>query len=314
MTKIIKKQDCPQFLSGIYKLNFPNGKCYIGLSNNIKRRLKEHCGDSKKGKLPIHQAIKKYGLTEFELLEEISSEDRVKLQERERYWIQYYKSNQKKFGYNITSGGDGAEQGTKNISAGLTQEQLIEVYDLLENHLDLYIYEIAEKFNISSEAISNINRGIHYHNPDKHYPLREATLFKKGHKVKSGEENHLAKFSSKEQIQKVKNAIINSDLSLEELGEKFGVSYATISNINRGLTYFKEDESYPLRKKKTCKKNKINEQLLLEIYQALQDNQLSIHAIAQKFQIHESTVRRINNGATHHKEDLKYPIRKKINQ
>ena len=28
-------------LSGIYKINFPNGKSYIGLSNNIERRINE---------------------------------------------------------------------------------------------------------------------------------------------------------------------------------------------------------------------------------------------------------------------------------
>lgn len=28
--------------SGIYKINFPNGKCYIGMSCDIERRLKEH--------------------------------------------------------------------------------------------------------------------------------------------------------------------------------------------------------------------------------------------------------------------------------
>ena len=38
MNYIYKIENCPNHLSGIYKINFPNGKCYIGLSNNIKRR------------------------------------------------------------------------------------------------------------------------------------------------------------------------------------------------------------------------------------------------------------------------------------
>ena len=33
--------NCPK-VAGIYKINFPNGKCYIGLSNNIPRRMKDN--------------------------------------------------------------------------------------------------------------------------------------------------------------------------------------------------------------------------------------------------------------------------------
>ena len=37
---------CPK-VAGIYKINFPNNKCYIGLSNNIPRRMKEHNRDKR---------------------------------------------------------------------------------------------------------------------------------------------------------------------------------------------------------------------------------------------------------------------------
>lgn len=39
--------NCPNNISGIYLISFPNGKIYIGLSNNIKRRIKEHNLDSR---------------------------------------------------------------------------------------------------------------------------------------------------------------------------------------------------------------------------------------------------------------------------
>lgn len=32
---------------GIYQILFPNGKSYIGLSNDIKRRIKEHYLDNR---------------------------------------------------------------------------------------------------------------------------------------------------------------------------------------------------------------------------------------------------------------------------
>lgn len=34
------------------------------------------------------------------------------MREREKYWIAFYKTNQKEFGYNISEGGDGASLGS----------------------------------------------------------------------------------------------------------------------------------------------------------------------------------------------------------
>ena len=59
---------------GIYKISKKtDGKCYIGQSNNIKRRFKEHVN---RIQLPIEKAIHKYGIDafDFEVLEECSIE------------------------------------------------------------------------------------------------------------------------------------------------------------------------------------------------------------------------------------------------
>ena len=39
---IIKLSELKNGVQGIYKLNYPNGKIYIGQSNDIKRRMYEH--------------------------------------------------------------------------------------------------------------------------------------------------------------------------------------------------------------------------------------------------------------------------------
>lgn len=46
MSNVFNLTNCPN-IAGIYKINFPNGKCYIGLSNNILRRMKEHEHDKR---------------------------------------------------------------------------------------------------------------------------------------------------------------------------------------------------------------------------------------------------------------------------
>ena len=40
-------KDCPINLSGIYKIDFPNGKSYIGKAVDIKRRMQEHNTDKR---------------------------------------------------------------------------------------------------------------------------------------------------------------------------------------------------------------------------------------------------------------------------
>jgi len=44
------------------------------------------------------------------------------MRERERYWINVFNSNKKEFGYNVSSGGDGANSGSDNHQAKLTEE------------------------------------------------------------------------------------------------------------------------------------------------------------------------------------------------
>ena len=58
MGQIYKIEDIPNHLWGIYKINFPSGKSYIGLSTNIKQRIKQHNEDCNfKENLPIYNAI-----------------------------------------------------------------------------------------------------------------------------------------------------------------------------------------------------------------------------------------------------------------
>lgn len=43
---IYNLDNCP-IVQGVYKINFPNGKSYIGISNNILRRIHEHNNDKR---------------------------------------------------------------------------------------------------------------------------------------------------------------------------------------------------------------------------------------------------------------------------
>ena len=93
----------------IYKItNQINGKAYIGKTLfSIEERWKEHCKDYCKercDKRPLYLAMNKYGIQYFsiEKIEECSDDI---LNDRERYWIEYFGTF--KNGYNATLGGDG---------------------------------------------------------------------------------------------------------------------------------------------------------------------------------------------------------------
>lgn len=97
----------------IYKFkNKINGKIYIGqTTTNIRKRVIEHVTTSKPWtkarKGYFQRALYKYGFENFEfsIIEKCSDKNTLNI--REIYWIGYYKSDQKEFGYNMTPGGEG---------------------------------------------------------------------------------------------------------------------------------------------------------------------------------------------------------------
>lgn len=117
---------------GIYKItNKKTGKSYIGQSNDIERRFKQHQQKGEKSRIPLDIAIKKYGIDAFsyEIIEECSIE---KLNERETYWIQYY--NTIKNGYNCSLGENQQSTGQNNGRAKLSEKDVINIRLAYANH------------------------------------------------------------------------------------------------------------------------------------------------------------------------------------
>lgn len=304
MAEILKIEDCGE-LSGIYKINFPNEKAYIGKAVDIRKRMNGHNSGNEQ---LVDKKIKQYlgKVEEIEILERIDKADTQKMNEREQYWIAYYNTfKDKTKGYNLTPGGDGAAYGIDNPSAKLDNQQLNKIYDLLINHKELYIYQIAERYNISPETISEINLGNRYTNLSFTYPLREPPKMKVG----KGLDNHLTKFTE-ESLSEIYNLLINDNtLSLRNIAEKFNVSYGTISNINRGLRYRKEGYIYPLRKKNKNANFKLSDNEIEEIYNLLKNTKISMKKIGEQFEVSQDTIIRINKGINYTKDNYIYPIR-----
>ena len=95
----------------IYKItNKINNKIYIGKTKkSVEQRYKRHIISSRNPKTYLHYSMNKYGVNNFcvEIIEEVKIDE---LNNREKHWIEFYKSNNRKNGYNCTAGGDGNNQ------------------------------------------------------------------------------------------------------------------------------------------------------------------------------------------------------------
>lgn len=112
---------------GIYKIeNKINGKIYIGQSIEIEHRWQKHLAAN--DDFVIHKALKKYGKENFDfsIIEECNS---LELDNKEKYWIDYYNSLIPN-GYNMIPGGS---QGL-----GLAKGKPVQQYDLKGNFIAEY--------------------------------------------------------------------------------------------------------------------------------------------------------------------------------
>ena len=93
----------------IYRLiNKVNSKSYIGVTNNYKKRMREHSYAS--NQYAISRAIRKYGWNSFdsEILF-VTNDCDYAYQSAEKMFIEQYESNNPNRGYNLTLGGEGTQ-------------------------------------------------------------------------------------------------------------------------------------------------------------------------------------------------------------
>lgn len=213
---------------GIYLLtNLITHKVYIGQSVDIHRRWQEHKRSSmpnkyahkseRDQKAPIHLAMRKYGVDNFELkvLEECSKE---LLDEREKYWIKYYHSNNKKYGYNITDGGQTniALKGEKHSQAKLTLKEVKKIKQMLKQGYSLK--QIQQKYSfISRSTLSMINTGKIWKDEKESYPLS------------TQEFSQLGELSG--------NAILNNEIVMQMRKDYVNMSYQDIAKKYTALGY-----------------------------------------------------------------------------
>lgn len=287
-------------LKGIYKILFPNGKIYIGRSNNIKRRVHEHY--QKEDGTPCQKALRKYYENytdiEVEILKIVTNEEELYSLEKE--WIAKLNSTKKEVGYNITNGGDGGGSGIHNPSSKFTEEKLIEIIDLLKNRKTNKF--IADKFGVHPDTIGKINTGKGYFQEGINYPIRQG----KGKRDYCEMPGSL----SQEVVDKVLLLLENTDKERYEIMELTGCNINTISKINIGThpSCQKMNKNFPIRPNRH--NIKLTDSELLGIQEDLLEKKLSMVKIGEKFNCSYDLISEINSGKKYFQESFDYPIRR----
>jgi group I intron endonuclease len=86
-----------------------NGKKYVGKTvARLRKRWSNHVHSARNGSFYyLHRAMRKYGIENFKIEEVCRPPSYELLSALEKWYIGFYKSNDSKFGYNLTTGGEG---------------------------------------------------------------------------------------------------------------------------------------------------------------------------------------------------------------
>lgn len=247
----------------IYKItNQVNSKVYIGQTNNLERRRKEHWFRYDRNQ-PLYQAFNKYGRDSFKM-EGIEFVENYN--EREKYWIAFYDSYGKG-GYNATRGGEENFHGSR-------------VNKILLEHYEEILYEIAwtqntlksicNKYGFSDPIIDKINLGEYSDTfpSDYLFPIRKAG-------------NALSQYL----VEALQNEILGN-LSFRDIQDKYSIGHQFLADLNSGRKYRNTNLKYPIRRV-----NPISKSIVLEI----ESLDLTLQEILDRYNISEKDAMKIKN-------------------
>jgi group I intron endonuclease len=101
--------------SGIYKITSPSNKIYIGQSWDIDKRKIYYKNSLCKEQPKIYNSIKKYGWMnhKFEIIEEVDTLNQNILNEKEVYWIKFYRN----IGFELLNLREGGSNGKHSLES-----------------------------------------------------------------------------------------------------------------------------------------------------------------------------------------------------
>lgn len=163
----------------IYKVtNRINGKVYIGQTvGSLSARWKKHV--KSKNNAIFHKSIRKHGAENFTVEQIDVACSKAELDQKEKYWIEYYDSMNRSKGYNMTAGGrSGAidmkrsEETKRKIANSITGEKhwhATKVKNIETGEIFNTVSEAAKKYNTAKSNIIGVCTGRPHYKTCKGY-------------------------------------------------------------------------------------------------------------------------------------------------
>ena len=255
--KVITEEVLEEATTGIiYRALFPNNKSYIGQTKNtLKSRKNSHkmSMKNKSKRTRFISALKKYGFenVKWEIL--ISGlNSKIELNSSEKYFISFFQTTDKKYGYNMTPGGDGVEGmfGIKNHMFGKKHSKK-SILKMKKNRQPLYnhtfnrnrisVYDKNNnRFKVFKTDERYINGELKIKEPKKYQRKDKKTI---ENNIKLGIEKRKETFKNKsfEEIENINKskALKNGMASFFILKSPKNEIY--IVSLRKGLKKFAED-------------------------------------------------------------------------
>lgn len=145
-------------ITGIYKITSPNNRVYIGQSRNIRNRFKSYKSLNCKEQVLLYRSFKKYGVDKhiFEIVEKCKFKE---LNNRERYWQEYYNVTDESKGLNcvLVDSDEKPRKVSKHTLKKMSESQL--GIGLGRKHTEESKYKMSKALG---KLIIDLETGIYY--------------------------------------------------------------------------------------------------------------------------------------------------------
>lgn len=121
-------------------------------------------------------------------------------------------------------------------------------------------------------------------------------------------DNHPCTRISDEKVVLLKRDLKETKISLSKLADKYNISKKQVLRINQGISRAKVGEQYPIRKNPNIN-GKLTEEDVDAIIEILKYTYRFNGDIAREYGVDVHVISKINNGTTHHRDNIQYPIR-----
>ena len=246
--------------------NTLNNKVYVGFTsaNPIIKRWQQHkkvargLGNGsvyyKKVAYYIHYAINKHGIDNFVFSVITTCTSLQDAAHLEKFWIKFFNSADKNYGYNETLGGEGnipteitrekkrqkmienRDNGKNPLPTNLTRSNVLEIKKLLiEGKYSQK--EIAGMYNTSPQSVGLIGKNKIFCDVLKDTPIiaKDGDFKPPGYLHRAGVKNSQAKFNEQDIID-IKESHKNG-ARVNDIAKKYNAHRSTISAIVNGWTY-----------------------------------------------------------------------------